>query len=263
VHEITRRDVLDLLDRTVDRGSPIAANRTLAAVRKLFAWCVDRDIITLSPCSGVKPPALERSRDRVLTDSELVAVWMAATDLGYPFGSLVQLLLLTAQRRDEVAGMRWTEIDLGNRLWTLPRERVKNNQPHEVPLSEAAMSLLEAVPRIAGPFVLTTNGQSPASGYSKGKRRLDTLMPASVIPWRLHDLRRTAATGMARIGIDMPVVERVLNHTSGSFGGVAGIYQRHDYRDEKAKALEAWGRLVTSLVSGRTADNVIPLKAGA
>src|SRR5262249_43086145 len=174
VHEVTRRDVLDILDRVVDAGAPIAANRVLAAVRKFFNWCVARDIIAASPCAGVKPPTAERARDRVLSDDELRLVWQAANKLGGTFGPLVKLLALTGQRRDEVAQMRWNEIDIDNRLWTLPPARVKNNQPHEVPLSGAAVTVLNNVPRAAGsPYVFTTNdGASPASGYSKGKRRI-------------------------------------------------------------------------------------------
>src|SRR5262245_18774930 len=222
VHDITRRDVLDILDRVVDGGAPIAANRVFAAVRKFFNWCVARDILAASPCTGVKPPTAESARDRVLSDDELRLVWQAANKLGGTFGPLVKLLALTGQRRDEVAQMRWNEIDIDNRLWTLPPARVKNNQPHEVPLSGAAVTVLNNVPRAAGsPYVFTTNdGASPASGYSKGKRRIDALLPRDMSPWRLHDLRRSTASGLARLGINLPVIEKVLNHASGSFAGI-------------------------------------------
>ena len=221
VHDITRRDVLDVLDRVVDGGAPIAANRTLSAMRKLFNWCVPRDIIAVSPCAGVKPPTPERSRDRVLSDDELRLVWRAADKIAWPFGLLVKLLALTGQRRDEVAKMRWDELDLEAGLWTLPRERVKTDQPHEVPLSAASVNVLKSVPRIAGSsFVFTTNGTAPSSGYSKGKRKLDALLPSDMPDWRLHDLRRTVASGMARLGIHLPVIEKVLNHASGSFAGI-------------------------------------------
>jgi integrase len=260
VHEVTRRDVLDVLDRVVDGGAPIAANRTFAAVRKLFNWCVARDIIAASPCAGVKPPTAERSRDRVLSDHELRLVWQAAEKIGWPFGPLVKLLALTGQRRDEVAQMRWDELDLEAALWTLPRERVKTDQPHEVPLSPAAVKVLKPVPRIAGsPFVFTTNGKAPSSGYSKGKRRLDALLPREMPDWRLHDLRRTAASGMARLGIDLPVIEKVLNHASGSFAGIVGVYQRHSFAEEKCAALDAWGHHVEQLVDGKSAK-VLPMR---
>jgi len=262
VHDITRRDVLDILDRVVDGGAPIAANRVFAAIRKFFNWCVARDILAASPCAGVKPPTAERARDRVLSDDELRRVWAAAEKLGRTFGPLVKLLALTGQRRDEVAGIRWDELDLDTRLWTLPPARTKNNQPHEVPLSKAALAVLQNVPRIASsPFVLTTNGgASPASGYSKNKRRLDALLPADMPPWRLHDLRRTAASGLARLGINLPVIEKVLNHSSGSFAGIVGVYQKHSFAAEKAQALEAWGRHIDALVSGKPASKVVRLR---
>jgi integrase len=250
VHEITRRDVLDVLDRVVDGGAPIAANRALAAVRKLFNWCVAQDILSASPCAGVKPPTAERSRDRVLSDDELRLVWQAADQVGWPFGPLVQLLALTGQRRDEVGRMQWSEIDIEKRLWALPAGRVKNSQLHQVPLSDAALDVLKGAPQIAGsPFVFTTNGIAPSSAYSKNKRRLDALLPSDLPAWRLHDLRRTAASGMARLGINLPVIEKVLNHASGSFAGIVGVYQRHSFADEKRQALERWGAFVADMTS--------------
>jgi integrase len=262
VHEITRRDVLDILDRVVDGGAPIAANRVFAAIRKFFNWCAARDIIAASPCAGVKPPTAERARDRVLSDEELRLVWRAADKLGGTFSPLVKMLALTGQRRDEVARMRWEELDLDARLWTLPPARTKNNQPHEVPLSKAALVVLQNVPRIASsPFVLTTNGGgSPASGYSKNKRRLDALLPADMPPWRLHDLRRSCASGLGRLGINLPVIEKVLNHSSGSFAGIVGVYQKHSFADEKRAALEAWGSFVTAVVEGKPASKVVRLR---
>jgi len=262
IHEIARRDVLDLLDRVVDSGRPIAANRVLSAVRKMFNWAVARDIIAASPCAGVKPPTAERSRDRVLSDSEVRAVMLAADKVGWPFGPLVKLLTLTGQRRDEVAGMTWKEIDGERRLWTLPPGRTKANRPHEVPLSDAVLAVLESLPRIGDKYVFTTSGTSPSSGYSKGKRRLDALLPPDMPEWRLHDLRRSTASGMARLGINLPVIEKILNHSSGSFAGIVGIYQKYSFADEKAHALEAWGRFVTDLVSEKPRKNVIALRKG-
>jgi integrase len=261
--EITRRDVLDVLDRVVDGGKPIAANRVLAAVRKMFNWAVSRDVVTASPCAGVKPPAAERSRDRVLTDPELRKVWIAADKVGGSFGALIKLLILTGQRRDEVAGAEWSEMDLDGRLWTLAAGRVKNNRPHEVPLSEAAVAVLQDLPRIGKRFVMTTNGVSPSSGYNKGKLKLDALLPSDMESWRLHDIRRTVASGMPRLGINLPVIEKVLNHSSGSFAGVAGIYQKHTFAEEKRRALDAWGAFVADLVSDRQRRNVVRLDAEA
>ena len=148
--------------------------------------------------------------------------------------------------------MQWSELDLDKQLWTLPAERVKNNQPHHVPLSDAALAVLKGAPQIVGsPFVFTTNGTAPSSAYSKNKRRLDALLPADMSAWRLHDLRRTAASGMARLGINLPVIEKVLNHASGSFAGIVGVYQRHTFADEKRAALEAWGHFLSNLINAK------------
>jgi integrase len=253
VGDITRRDVRDVLDRVVDSGAPIQANRVLAVVRKLFNWCVAHDILTVSPCTGVEPPTAERSRDRVLDDNELRLVWQTADKIGYPHGPLVQLLALTGQRRDEVGQMRWAEVDIEKRLWTLPPERVKNRKPHEVPLSEAALAILTGVTRIdSSPFVFTFSGASPATGFSKAKRKFDALLPADMPAWRLHDMRRTVASGLARLRINLPVIEKVLNHTSGSFAGIVGVYQKHSFADEKRHAVEAWGRHVELISEKRS-----------
>jgi integrase len=261
IDSITRRDVLDVLDRVVDSGASIEANRALSAVRKLFNWALSRDIVASSPCVGVKPPSAEHSRDRVLSDDELRLVWKAADKLGFPFGSVVQLLALTGQRRDEVGQMRWSEVDFNKRLWTLPRERMKANLPHEVALSAPAIDILKSTPRLAGSdLVFSTNGATPASGYSKAKRRIDALLPSGTPHWTLHDLRRSVASGMARLGVSLPVIEKVLGHRSGSFRGVVGVYQRHDFADEKRHALEAWGSFVTALVEGKPASKVVRLR---
>lgn len=130
-----------------------------------------------------------------------------------------------------------------------------------MPLSTAALAILESVPRVAGsPFVLTNGGAAPASGYSKGKRRLDALLPADMPSWRLHDLRRSCASGLARLGINLPVIEKVLNHSSGSFAGIVGVYQKHSFADEKRQALEAWGGFVAALVEGKPAKKVLRLR---
>ena len=170
IKDITRRDVLDLLDGLVESGRPLAANRVLAAIRKLFNWAMARDIIASSPCAGVKPPSAENVRDRVLSDAELRGIWLAADKLDGPFAALTKLLLLTGQRRDEVARMAWSEVDLNSRLWTLPKERSKNGKPHDIPLSKPAVEILESLPRIGDTFVLTTDGKSASSNYGANKR---------------------------------------------------------------------------------------------
>jgi integrase len=250
IRDIAKRDVLDLLDHVVDGGTPILANRLLATIRKMFAWAVARDILTVSPCTGITPPSVEQSRDRTLSDDELRLVWQAAEQVGYPFGTMTQVLILTGQRRDEVAKARWSEIDIARRLWRLPPERMKNNKPHEVFLSTATIAVLQSLPRFAGSnYVFTTDGTTSSTGFSRGKTCLDALLPVTIPHWVLHDLRRSVASGMAKLGVQLPVVEKILGHTSGSFRGVAGIYQRHDYASEKAKALETWGQHIVGLTS--------------
>lgn len=260
---IKRADVHELLDSIVDRGASIMANRVLAALRRMCAWAVERDVIAESPCEGVKAPSAERSRDRVLSDDELRSVWKACDMSGWPFGPLVQLLILTGQRRDEVAAMRWSELDLDAKVWTLPKSRVKNGIEHSVPLSAATVAILKGLPRVKGSdgFVFTTTGTTAVSGFARAKERLDTLTIADMPHWTLHDLRRTFASGCARIGINLPVIEKILNHVSGSFRGIVGVYQRHEFADEKRSALEAWGRFVTELVSGGPAKNIVRIKA--
>jgi integrase len=277
IQDITRHDVIALLDAVVDRGAPTLANRVLAAVRRMFNWCLERGLLTTSPCLDIKAPSAESSRDRVLSAEELRLIWHACEAIGWPFGPLVQLLMLTGQRRDEVGAMRWSEIDLDRRLWTIPRERVKNDQAHQVPLSDPAMAILRSLPKVGGSagFVFTTTGTTAVGGFSRAKERLDatTLQtmrneaaemgrnPAEVLPlphWTFHDLRRTAASGMARLGINLPVIEKVLNHNSGSFAGIVGVYQRHSFGDEKRAALEAWGQFVESLLRGEALGEAQP-----
>ena len=254
ISEITRRDILDLLDGMVDRGVPVMAKQTHATIRKLFYWALDRDIISTSPCVRVPVPGAAAERDRVLTDEELRAVWLACDPLGWPFGAVVRLLILTAQRRDEVATTEWGDLDLDQRLWTIPGRRTKNGQTQEVPLCAAAVSILSEVPRTSDVFVFSTDGRVPVAGFSTAKRRLDAL--CGVSDWVLHDLRRTTATGLARLGEAPHVVEKVLNHKSGTVSGVAAIYNRHGYLDEKRQALDAWARRVNAIVTGEPAKVV-------
>jgi integrase len=192
-------------------------------------------------------------------DLELREVWAAADQIGGPFGALVKLLMLTGQRRDEVAKMEWSEVDMNTRLWTLPKHRSKNGEAHDIPLNDPAIAILQALPRIGDRFVLTTDGETPSSNYAKNKKRLDALLPPDMPAWWLHDIRRTAASGMARLGVNLPTIEKVLNHASGSFAGIVAVYQRHDFADEKRRALDAWGAQVKRIVSGK-AGSVVPLR---
>jgi integrase len=166
---------------------------------------------------------------------------------------------LTGQRLREVSELEWKEIDLVAKLWTLPAARAKNSIEHAIPLSDQAVEILKALPRIAGSdFVFTINGRNPIRGASLVKRRIDKLVPP-IPPWVLHDVRRTVASGMARLGINLPVIEKLLNHVSGSFAGIVGVYQRHSFADEKRAAMQTWARHVEVLVSGETSANVVRL----
>jgi len=252
--EIKRSDVNELLKRIVNRDSPIMANRTLAALRRMCGWAVEEEIIEASPCDGVTAKAPEKSRDRALADEELKAAWQGSQAIGWPFGAVIQLLILTGQRRDEVAEMRWAEIDFEERTWTLPRERVKNDQAHTVPLSDSAIDILKSLPKVEGRagLVFTTNGVTPVSGFSRAKDRLDALM-GETQHWTLHDLRRTFSTGAAELGVPIHVTEAILNHKSGTIKGVAAVYNRYSYHAEKRAALDAWGRYVDGVVNGKSA----------
>lgn len=251
--DIARRDIIVLLDAIVDRGSPYMANRVLAALRKFFNWCVERDILTASPVVKIPKPTKEVARERILTDAEIIAVWNVWDDMDWPFGLAMKLMLVTAQRREEVARMRWEDLDFENALWTLPREATKSDRAHDVPLSELALEILGHVPH-TGEYVFTTTGNTPISGFSRAKKRCDE--QSGVANWRLHDLRRTAASGMARIGIAPHVVEKVLNHASGTISGVAAVYNRHGYADEKRRALAARAKAIEDFLGTEKTDVV-------
>jgi integrase len=274
IASITRQDVTVLLEAIADRGSPVQANRTLARLKTLFKWVLDEELIPVDPSARVRKVVKESARDRTLTDDEISMFWRGCDKLGWPFGPMYKLLLLTAQRRDEIGSLEWTEIDFDQRLWTIPRGKAKNDRAHEVHLSEFAIEILDSLPKIGGRYVLTTRGARPVSGFSKSKERLDRHMldlfradlaeagqdpdRATIDDWILHDLRRTAATGMARLNVAPHTVDRILNHVSGSIRGVAAIYNRHAYLDERRAALEAWSRHVES-IARPVASNVVPL----
>ncbi|CAO4147831.1 Integrase family protein [Methylorubrum thiocyanatum] len=269
VRAIGRKDVLDALDAVVARGASIHANRLFAALRRFFAWTVERGILEASPMAGLKPPSPEISRDRILTDAELVAVWNAASEVGYPFGPVVQLLILTGQRRSEVLEAEWREFDLDGATWTIPRERAKNDRAHVVPLAPQAVEILRSIPRVGNRsrLLFTTTGETAFSGVSKATDRLQGLsakhLPdgVEVEPWRLHDLRRTFASGCARLGVAVHVVEKALNHVSGTHSGIVGVYQRHEYGDERRRAMDLWADHLDGFLKG--AAKVVKLERRA
>ena len=249
IDAIGRSDIRSLLDAIVARGAPIQANRVLAYLRRLFNWAVERDIIAVSPAEKIKAPTAERSRDRTLSAAELAAVWNATATLGAPFDAYFRLLILTGQRRNELAAAHWTEFDLEKGEWTIPASRAKNGTKHIVHLAPAAMDILTRTPRPFGnEYVFTTTGRSPISGFSKIKAKLDRT--SGVTNWTIHDLRRTFATiGTGELGIDPVVMDKILNHRSGVVTGVAAVYQRHAYLEQRRAAMIVWAEFVQSLTS--------------
>lgn len=246
IREIKRHDILELMDGAIERGAAYQANRIHSNLRKLFNWCMERGIIEASPVAGTKPPSREQPRDRVLTDDEIRAVLRVCAKEPYPFGQFVPLLLATAQRRGEVSQMKWSQVDLDAKQWVIPAELSKNGKPHVVPLNDFALRMLAAVPRFADcDWVFTTTRRSPISGFSKALRHVHAESETS--GWRFHDLRRTAASGMARGGIAPHVVEKLLNHVSGIISGVSAIYNRYGYNAERREALDKWGEFLDGI----------------
>ena len=269
VTEITKGHVIDHLDALVERGITTNANRARAALHLFFGWCLRRGLVATNPCTGIDRPVAETARERVLTDYELGLFWNAAGE-DQLFGPMYRLLALTGARRNEVRGMAWSEIDLDAATWLIPAGRAKNNRSHLVPLSAPAVALLKAQPRVArSKLVFTTTGETVLGGLGRAKERMDERMlaaarkhnpKANLEPWVLHDLRRTLATGLQKLGTPLPVIEKVLNHASGSFAGIVGIYQRHEFEEEKRAALDAWARHIQA-ITGEITGNVVEMRA--
>lgn len=244
---ITRIDVVAVFDRM-----PVeqAANRrnVFAVLRRLFRWAVSRGDIDRSPMEGMETPKAVRPRERWLSDSELARVWIHAAKCHRCFGPIVRLLIATGQRREEIGGLHWQELDRSEREMRLSGDRTKNGEPTTIPLNDLAVAELD---KVAGSETWPSRGRvfptatgAAFTAYHKGKLKLHKLLSNDgrnpVPPWRLHDLRRTLATGFQRLGVRFEVTEAVLNHVDGSRSGVAGIYQRHDWRPEKREALAVW-----------------------
>lgn len=266
IQTIAKRDVIDLLDDLMDQGKATTANRIRAYLSKFFGWCASRDVIEIPPTINVKAPAKEKSRERILSDDEIRWLWAACDAEAFPWGPLGKMLLLTGQRLNEVAQM--TEAEIKDDLWHMTSDRTKNGRAHDVPLSKAARVVLDGVVRVADEkgrvrYVFTTTGSTPVSGFAKAMKHLAEGMadaaekergkPVEIPHWTFHDLRRTAATGMARLGIPVRVTEAVLNHVSGTGGGIVAVYQRHDYADEKRHALDAWANRLSAVIEIRSA----------
>ena len=245
IHAISKRDVIDVVSAIEQRGTPAAANKALKSIKAFLNWCVGRAVLDQSPAEGVPLPAREIARDRILEDGELGRVILAARQVGEPYGGIVELLALTGQRREEVAQMRWEEVDLAKLSWTIPKSRTKNSKAHAVHLSNQSLAVLKSANK-QGPYVLSRVGTKPFQEFSKAKRELDRL--SGVTGWRLHDLRRTCVSGMARLGVAPHVADKILNHQSGTISGVAAVYQRHEFLAERQKALILWGLHVENIL---------------
>jgi integrase len=247
IEEVRHKGIPGVERRSAEPSEPRA--RVMHAVlSKMFNWLAEKRRIGASPMAALKRPSPSRARDRVLSNQEIAAFWHAAEKMSPPFGALFKLMLLTGSRLNEVAEMESEELSDDGAIWTIPGNRTKNHRIHVVPLSQSARTILNAVKRSPQcSFVFSTNQRTPVSGFSKTKRRLDALMK-DVAPWRLHDLRRTCATGMAEIGVPPHIVELCLNHVSGARAGVAGIYNRSEQMAERTAAMERWADHVAGLV---------------
>ena len=250
VNEVKRSNVAGQLTALSAGGHRVMATRARAALSAMFTWAMGEGIADANPVIGTNKPADEKSRDRVLSEDEVRAIWLACRADTY--GRIVRLLLLTGQRRDEVGSMAQAELDLAGALWTIPSPRTKNGRTHEVPLSSQALGLLAAQPKLVDRSLIFGAGIGGFSGWSQCKARLDKRIAAAgsvTPPWRLHDLRRTVATMMAeQLAVSPHVIEAILNHVSGHKAGVAGVYNRASYRTEKRDALDRWATHVEALV---------------
>jgi integrase len=253
--DLGRATAVKTLDAMARKGSASMAARTAAYSKAAYGWAVKRGAVSVNPFLNL-PVAPTPRRERLLSDDELAALWRA-TDGAGPFNGIVRFLILTGQRREEVAGMTWAELSCDFSIWTIPASRAKNGATHIVPLSTLAQDLLRSLPQF-GELVFP-GLRGPFNGWSKAKAALDAR--SGVTNWRLHDLRRTCATGLQRLGVRLEVTEQVLNHVSGSRAGIVGVYQRHDFASEKRAALKAWGEHVRAIVEGRAATgNVMSLR---
>jgi integrase len=263
VRDITKPDIRNFLDSLGDKGL-IEGNNLLAAVHRLFEWAREKELIEINPATGIKKPGTPKTRDRYLSHDEIKAFWVACDQVGWPSGPIFQLLLLTAQRENEVAGMRWSELDLAKKVWKLPKERTKNSKAHTVHLSDLSVEIIGALPQINGSqLVFAMQGDKPYVNFWHANQRVLRLMGDGVPHWVVHDLRRTGTTIMVEdLKVTPYVADKILNHVSGTITGVAAIYNRAEFLDERKAALEALGRFIERLI-GREPDNVVELRQPA
>jgi integrase len=269
VADITEADILAFINDLLKGRSNgrTEADQLVGAVRHLFKWAKEqrdtslRDLVPINPAATIAKCAESNERDRVLTHDEVTRLWGACDTIGWPGGPIIKLLLLTGQRVNEVAQLRWQELDLTNRIWNLPAARAKNSRAHIIHLSDMAMEIIEALPQINNsPLVFTVNGRVPYNSFDYLRTRIHNLMGEDTPHWQLRDLRRTSTTLMAEIGVPPHVADKILNHSTGEISGVAAVYNRFEYLPERRDALNSLGRKIGSLI-GRSGDNVVPLRA--
>jgi integrase len=250
VHELRRRHLIALTD-PIAADRPYLANRVVSVCTAFASWLVKRDVLVSSPFAGVEMPGKEVSRERVLTDEELAALVPVLAEEG-PAGAVALVLMHTGARLGEVGGMTWDEIDESEGVWRLPAQRAKNRRAHLVPLSRQVQAVIAKQPRIVDcPYVFTTTGVGPLTNVTRLKTRLDARLGFQE-HWQWHDLRRTCASGLQRLKYPVEVIEAVLNHRSGVFRGIVGVYQRHDFAEERCAALQAWSDHIDQLVAGES-----------
>jgi integrase len=255
VHEIKKRDVIDLISE-VSQRSPHAGYRLLKTLKTFFRWAVGRAVIDFSPAEGVPSNWRGTSRDRVLSDPELAIILVSARQMRWPFSGIIEFLALTGQRREEVAQLKWDELNEQSRTWCIPASRSKNGKAHIVRLSKPAWSVIHRHPRTSD-YVFATSGMKYFQAFGKAKRKLDEV--CGFTDWWLHDLRRTIVSGMARMGVPPHVADKILNHQSGTISGVAAVYQRHEFLVERRDALDRWGDHVAEIL--KNAENKVPRAA--
>ncbi|WP_296164701.1 site-specific integrase [uncultured Brevundimonas sp.] len=266
---VSRADVTRLIDGVATGGAkptPVMARAVAAQLSAFYSWAMPRlHRLEVNPCRDAGKPDKPKARERVLSNDELKSLWTVLDGEGLPWGPSVKLLILTGQRRDEVFSADRAEFDLKAQLWVIPGERAKNGKAHLVPLSAAAVELIEAVPELDGSAKLFPSRSDPkrgASGFSKALARITAQIVQKLGPidhFTLHDLRRTMATGLQRLGVRLEVTEAVLNHVAGTRGGLVGVYQRHEFLDEKRHALDAWAAEVERIANPTARGNVVAI----
>jgi integrase len=259
--KVSRATVANQLSSIAVKSGPTAADRARAALSALFTWAMREGLAEANPVIATNRSSNTKSRDRVLTDAELATIWKTLPDDHY--GAILRLLILTGQRRQEIGGLRWSEINVGKGLIALPGDRTKNHRPHDVPLTATALAVIEGCTRREERDLIFGEGGGPYQGWSKSKAALDEEIAAKaaengrVAPWRVHDIRRTVATRMAELGVQPHVVEAVLNHVSGHKAGVAGVYNRAVYAAEKRAALVLWTNHILAITGQAPEASVV------